>query len=307
MASDSESDHFDESKTDFDHIGEPPLTSLFNHSRLKESITLKERILFYLYIPFGIILGTIRTFGSLVICMPLLTIFSLIDLEGFFWRTVGAVFNFRSRVTNPEALAPAKDAPILVCNHITDMDGIAFFPILLTKNAIEVVTVYLKPLVDWARRIRWRVICITRETEQDRKHLTTEKIQETFDAPENANRRLFILAEGATTNGRVGLLRYNKFVFSLNRPVQPLALRVNPHLPINVDCPSHNLLPNYFFQMFCPTFTFEYTALPVQHKLEGESSEDFATRVQKITAEHLGLVPTTYSYKDKNKWKKVIR
>lgn len=78
-----------------------------------------------------------------------------------------------------------------------------------------------------------------------------------------------------------------------------MALRVNPHMPINIDMPSKNLIPNFFWFFFCPYVTFNFYALPIVHINENETPEEFAHRVQELTAEKLHLKCTTYSYKDK--------
>ena len=97
----------------------------------------------------------------------------------------------------------------------------------------------------------------------------------------------------------IRLLQYNRFCFSLGKSIQPLYLHVRPNMPLNIDIPSKNMFPNWFWFMFCPGVYFEYTCLPVQHIQEGETPEEFAKRVQKMTADALGIACTTYSYKHK--------
>ena len=97
----------------------------------------------------------------------------------------------------------------------------------------------------------------------------------------------------------LSLLQYNKFVFSLGLGIQPYTLTVNPHLPINVDMPSKSMFPNLFWFFFCPFVTYHFTPLPVVHRQDKETPEQFAKRVQKMTADALGIACTTYSYKDK--------
>ena len=180
-------------------------------------------------------------------------------------------------------------------------------------QTINLTTVYLKPLVRWANALHFPLKALFRETDPSRKHLLREKLLEALDAKDK--RRLFILAEGATTNNRVGfallllilvyyifvssLLQYQKFVFSLDRGVQPIALHVNSHLPINIDRPAKNMIPNFFWFFFCPYVTFTWTALHVMNREDGETPPEFAKRVQQATADELHLVCTTYSYKDK--------
>lgn len=66
-------------------------------------------------------------------------------------------------------------------------------------------TVYLKPLVSFAQRIGWPLKIVYRQTSPELKHVTKDELLEALDDKES-NRRLFILTEGATTNGRVGYI-----------------------------------------------------------------------------------------------------
>ncbi|KAK2960579.1 putative ancient ubiquitous protein 1 [Blattamonas nauphoetae] len=292
---------------DFNHPGEPPLIQLFNKSRIVPNQSIKSYILLALWAPFGLIIGSLRFVLLFIIAMPLLMIFSIFNAEPLYWKTVMRAVGFKPRLTGNIPLAKPEEASILVCNHVTDIDAIAFFGIVPTTGLIELTTRFLRPLVDWAKELGWKVIVVIRETDPAKRHLTRENLLRVMDSEEGKKRQLFIHGEGATTNGHVGLLRYNKFVFTLNKPVQPLALRVYPHIPINIDCPSRNMFPSLFAFCFCPHVTYEFEPLPVQKRKHSESAEDFAFRCQKMTADALGLCCTTYSYKHKNKLKRVVR
>ncbi|KAH7827597.1 putative ancient ubiquitous protein 1 [Monocercomonoides exilis] len=292
---------------DFNHPGEPPLETMFNKTRLHHPISIKNQVALLMWAPFGLVLACIRFVSLFVVAMPLLGVFHEFDAEKYYWRYVMRLFGFVTHLKNRNYMGTAKEAPIIVCNHVTDLDGIAFFPIVHTNKSINLTTVFLKPLVNWAKILHWPIRVVIRESDPTRKHLTREKLLEAFDDEKEEGRRLFILTEGATTNGQVGLLQYNRFVFSLNRGIQPMCLRINPHISINVDKPSKNMFPNLFWFFFCPYVTYEFTALPVQYIGEDETPEQFAHRVQKMTADKLQIACTSYSYKDKNKMKHVVR
>lgn len=299
----------DHDYTDFHHEGEPALEDLFNKTRINRPVTFKTHWKFFLWIPVGVVLGCIRFITLFALGMPIFTFCALFGDKGekFFWKYISVFFCFHTRVTNPEMLAKASEAPVLTCNHVSDYDGIAFFGVVNPRNAVMIVGVFLYPLIKWASILKWKVKCIVRQTDPARKNETRDEIVNYFKTEESRNRQLFVLAEGCTSNGSVGLLQYNRFCFSLRMPVQPFALRLNTHLPIVIDKPSKNFSENLFFMLFCPWVDFNFTALPVQTPQADESPEAFAERVQRLTADSLGIACTTYNYKHKNKWRKVVR
>jgi hypothetical protein len=123
--------------TYFEHEGEPPFVTLFNKSRFTEGSWFSY-LLLVLWFPFGIIWASVRLVLTFAIGMPLLTVFNIFDGERLFWLLVGNFFGFHSKLTNPEALATPEQAPIIVLNHITDFDGIAFFGVVPCKNIIVI-------------------------------------------------------------------------------------------------------------------------------------------------------------------------
>lgn len=291
----------------FEHEGEPALWELFNKTRFVRGASCCSYFLLILWFPFGLIWAFFRCILLFTVGMPLLTLFNLCGGEWFFWKTLGRFFGFYSVITNPKELASPSEVPIITLNHITDFDGIAFLGIVPGNKLIVVAGVFLNPLIKWARILCWKVKIIIRQTDPAKRHQTRDEIMEFLNGEERGKRQLLVLAEGATTSGKVGLLLYNRFIFTMGLPVQPIALRVNTHLPLVTDIPSKTVFNNLYFHLFCPFVTFKFTALPVQYPLENESAEEFAKRVQTITANHLGIACTTYSFRHKNAWRKVVR
>jgi len=102
----------------------------------------------------------------------------------------------------------------------------------------------------------------------------------------------------------IGVLLFNKFIFSLGEEIQPIAIRsYSPFfkLPVNIDCLRDSFLTNLITLMFVPLTIYEYTVLPRQSIHPGESPESFAWRVQNIIANELGVPAVRYTYKDKNR------
>lgn len=288
---------------EFCHPNEPPLSDLFNKRRFLPFC--RSYILLVCWFPFGIILGLLRMILFPLMYMPLCSVFIFFHKENLLWKTIGKyVFGINTVLKNEQHFS---NCPIVVSNHQTDFDGIGVMPVLGCGNMIGLTSKFLLPLARFSKLAHLPLEIIIRETDPERKHETKEKIEHALGKTEDGKKKLFVMPEGATTNGKIGLLMYNKFIFSLGRSIQPLALRVRSHLPINIDKPSRNMFPNFFFLFFCPFVTFEFHALPAQMIREGETPEAFARRVQQITADYLGVACTTYSYKDKNNLRKVIR
>jgi hypothetical protein len=103
------------------------------------------------------------------------------------------------------------------------------------------------------------VTFIRGEADSDTKERVKSSILSTLD-----QNPLLVFPEGATTNGKAILL-FNKFVFSLGKEVQPIAIRVwSPWRPIYLDFLRDSFLTNMFALMFLPWTRYEYTILPKQ-------------------------------------------
>ena len=109
-----------------------------------------------------------------------------------------------------------------------------------------------------------------------------------------------VFPEGWDSNGRVGIMQYQKFLFSLGIPVQPVALKVSiPWLPmIEASKLGTSIFAEILWMCFVPFFYFELEFLPIQKQQEKETEIEFAKRVQVMTANALNVTPTEYSFKD---------
>ena len=119
---------------------------------------------------------------------------------------------------------------------------------------------------------------------------------------------LLIFPEGVLTNGTYGVLRYQKFVFSLGVPVQPVAIRRSPprFIPICCDASGTTSPTNMLWLFFLPRAHYEIELLPQMTRGIEETEIEFANRAQRATAEALGLHPSKWGAQDKNEWCKGI-
>eukprot|EP00941_MAST-03F_sp_MAST-3F-sp1_P002629 g2629.t1 len=115
------------------------------------------------------------------------------------------------------------------------------------------------------------------------------------------NRRPFLVfPEGGLTNGRVALLQYHRFMFSLGKTVQPIALSYS-HLfdMIELDTIFAGFPWNLFYFFLQPFHIVTVHWMEIQRpKLDYDCSE-FAQRVMQMTANKLGLEASPFLYHEK--------
>eukprot|EP00771_Trimastix_marina_P001803 gnl/Trimastix_PCT/2904.p1 GENE.gnl/Trimastix_PCT/2904~~gnl/Trimastix_PCT/2904.p1 ORF type:complete len:292 (-),score=80.77 gnl/Trimastix_PCT/2904:73-948(-) len=278
---------------------------LFNRRRISGRWGLRHLLYFIFWMPIGAILVPIRLLIFWIIGLPTYIIFSFCGHPEWFFRFwfpfVGIIIKSKNRKAFFDT---PRCPPIIVSNHITDYDGLVFYSLRGPSRLSFITTRYLEPIARYAKKLGLQVSVVYRATNAADKPKVKRDIQSVL---RTERRSLFVLAEGATTSGKHGLLRYNKFVFSLDMDVLPVALRVRPYAPINIDIPSRHFLPNMLWTFSCPFVVYEYEFLEPQRRKDEETPEQFAMRVQEYTAQHLGIACTQFTYKDKNKIKGVTR
>ena len=94
------------------------------------------------------------------------------------------------------------------------------------------------------------------------------------------------------------MLLFQRFIFSLDVPITPAALRVRTLIPMEHSVLGTSIAFETFLLHFVPMTTFELTFLPPQQRQRDETPEQFAARVQRLVAQELRVPATTYSFKD---------
>jgi len=107
--------------------------------------------------------------------------------------------------------------------------------------------------------------------------------------------------EGSMTNGRVGLLRYSIWPFSLDEPIQPVVIQiVRPSIfTISSSVLGSQWWADIFWFLFVPFSLFRIRFLDIVKQTEDETAQDFARRVQVLMANALRVRPTQYTSADK--------
>lgn len=119
-----------------------------------------------------------------------------------------------------------------------------------------------------------------------------------IDSLRSQGKPLFYFPEGWDTNG-LGLLRYQKFMFSLGKPVVPAALSVKVGLfaPLRPGMLGSSILREILWLFFSPYYDYQITLLaPIVQGAENEM--EFALRAQRLTAVSLGVPATAYTKAD---------
>ncbi|XP_039396663.1 lipid droplet-regulating VLDL assembly factor AUP1 isoform X1 [Mauremys reevesii] len=120
------------------------------------------------------------------------------------------------------------------------------------------------------------------------------------------NPPLLLFPEEAATNGRVGLLRFSSWPFSILDMIQPVALQVQRPL-IAVSVADSSWITELLWTFFVPFTVYQVRWMPPVFRQADEPNEEFALRVQELLAVELGVVSTRLTAADKAEHMKRLR
>lgn len=129
-------------------------------------------------------------------------------------------------------------------------------------------------------------------------------IQEWKKSP--SPRILCVAPEGTIADGR-GLFRFEKFFFSFDTDVIPVALRVNPAFSFNIHPLGASHAVNMFWVFAMPYVTVEMDIMETARRHDNETPSEFAERVRVSIANHVGAAPTEFSHADKVRGKFALK
>jgi len=278
------------------------LKELFNYGRWKRPITLKH-FLFGLYLPFGLMLWPIRFIVNLVYFSSSLFLpKQLISKFKFLlYFTMGLNVTFKGLENVPETGSNMKpdSARILVCNHLTDFDPYPVFLIIQDVHCLVAAHIEKVPIVGTV----YKKVMNTIFVDASRK----DKVREDVIASlKKSTLPLLIYPEGGLTSGKTGMMMFQKFVFGLNYPIVPMAMKMSNPWPVEIDYLGSSWFKNFFWWMLIPYHNIELEFLPKVSIKEGETDVEFAGRVQKLIANHLDIEPTNYPYAQKKELAKQL-
>ncbi|KAG1700934.1 Ancient ubiquitous protein 1 [Nymphon striatum] len=182
---------------------------------------------------------------------------------------------------------------VLITNHISSLDHI--FINLVCPCVIPGVW-DLPVFLEWALGIKDLGARRGREV----------LISNTKNYCQTAAYPVLIYPEGSTTNGKVGLLKFGSWPFSLDKPIQPIAIKRVGSDKIALCVIGSRWWTDLLWVFFSPITTFKLKVLPVVEKTKEETVEDFSKRVQQDIANELNLKATNYTCHDKLDYVKKI-
>ncbi|MBN3306010.1 AUP1 protein, partial [Amia calva] len=240
-------------------------------------------LLFLLYVPVGLCLMLLRIFiGVHVFLVSCALPDSLV--RRFIVRVMCSVLGMYVKQDNPRQRD--KNVKLYICNHVTQFD----------HNIINLLTSCNTPMAEglpgfvcWARGFMELGMMSGRSemAESLRQYCSTE-----------GNLPLLLFPEEETTNGRVGLLKFSTWPFTVSDSVQPVALIAKrPFIPLNTE--ESSWITELLWTFFIPFTVYQVRWLPTVSRQDGDSSQEFASKVQELLAMKLGVVSTQITRADK--------
>ncbi|XP_018525267.1 lipid droplet-regulating VLDL assembly factor AUP1 [Lates calcarifer] len=239
-------------------------------------------LLLLIYSPVGICLMLIRIFIGIHVFLVSCALPESF-VRRFIVRVMCSVLGMHVRQKNPRSRD--KNTKLYICNHVTDFD----------HNVINLLTPCNTPQLEGSKGF----VCWARgfmEIHSTSGQGAIESLQRYCSTEGTAP--LLLFPEEDTTNGCAGLLKFSSWPFSLTDSIQPVALRVTRPL-IALTTPESSWLMDLLWTFFAPCTVYHVSWLPPVSRQDGESTQEFANKVQELLAGELGLVSTKITKADK--------
>ncbi|XP_067313094.1 lipid droplet-regulating VLDL assembly factor AUP1 isoform X2 [Pseudorasbora parva] len=241
-------------------------------------------LLLLLYSPVGLCLMLLRIFIGVHVFLVSCALPDSI-VRRFIVRIMCSVLGLHVQQNSPRLRD--KTARLYICNHVTHFD----------HNIINLLTSCNTPLLEgpvgflcWARGFMELGQGIGSRTE------LTETLCRYCSSPNSLP--LLLFPEEDTTNGRTGLLKFSSWPFSVSDSIQPVALLVKRPF-VAVSTPESSWLTELLWTFFVPFTVYHVRWLPPLSKEDGESLQEFASKVQELLATELGVISTQITKADK--------
>ncbi|XP_078534948.1 lipid droplet-regulating VLDL assembly factor AUP1 [Lissotriton helveticus] len=267
----------------------PPVDRLFHVRRLPNDGFLL--LLLLLYCPVGLCLLVLRVFIGvhvfLVSCALPDSLF-----RRFIVRVMCSLLGMFVRQNDPRLRD--RSVKVFVCNHTTHFD----------HNIINLLFSCNTPMLNgvpgflcWARGFMELGTAWSRAELLE--HLKQYVSQE-------GSLPLLLFPEEEATNGRVGLLKFSSWPFSIQDDVQPVAMHVQRPF-VATSLADSSFLTELLWTLFVPFTVYQVRWLPTMSKQDGEYGEELAVRAQELLALELGIVSTHFTSADKAEYLKRLR
>lgn len=257
------------------------IEDMFDLRRLPKDAVLL--LLLLVYSPVGFCLMLLRIFIGVHVFLVSCALPESF-LRRFIVRIMCSVLGMHVRQNNPRSRD--RNTKVYVCNHVTEFD----------HNVVNLLTSCSTPQLEGSTGF----VCWARGFMEIPSAPGQEAVVESLQSycSSEATPPLLLFPEEDTTNGRAGLLKFNSWPFSLTESVQPVALRVTRPL-IALNSPESSWLTELLWTFFVPCTVYHVSWLPPVSRQDGESTQEFANKVQELLAGGLGLVSTKITKADK--------
>ncbi|XP_076364809.1 lipid droplet-regulating VLDL assembly factor AUP1 homolog isoform X6 [Tachypleus tridentatus] len=259
------------------------INELFDVNRCQHSA---DAFALFFYFPIGFVLAVLRIFIGCHAFLIACVLSKLSSIRFYVLRVMCMVLGVvvkEERETNHD-----RSVKVIVTNHVSMLDHLA----------VDLVLPCVLPGVwDLPKKLNWALGIKDFGVKQGRDVL----IQNVKRYLRDSDLPVIVHPEGATTNGRKGLLKFSTWPFSLDHPVQPIVIQVNRPLgfKIAVSVIGSRWWSDLFCFLFVPFTLFTLRYLPVMTKHTEEDFEEFTKRVQVSMAKELGIVATNFTCADK--------
>lgn len=247
----------------------------------------------FFYFPMGCSLAIIRIFIGIQALLLSMLLSKVPSIRCFLLRIMCMVLGF---IVFTEGYENSDNQiKIIIMNHVTNFDHLAFNLIL----PVAVPSVW-----DLPQHLNWTLGYTYFGASEGRQVF----IKNVRNFIKDANVPVLIFPEGATTNSKKGLLKFNSWPFLLNHDIQPVTLRVSRPViaRISLSIVGSRWWSDMLWFLFVPYTIFRIRFLPVQCKKDFDTSEDFCESVQESICQELALEKTYYTSADKVEYAKTI-
>lgn len=256
---------------------------------------------FYAYMPMGIILLLLR---SIAVATIYLTSFITPDhLKKILYQIQLKILGIQINCNlSLEEIKIHSDGCIVAANHISMFDvpissGLPNATIMIGKplNNLDLLNrLIITSAIKLSKVKQWHVL--------NRRGLA-RNIQDWRRNPSGTT--LYTTPEMTIGNQR-GIFRFNSAFLCFDLPVAPLAVRAENSMGVNLHPINSSSKAITLRLLMLPKIIFHLSFLEKKYRLEDESKDEFAKRVQDSIAEKLGVPATEWTAADKHEYRKQL-
>ncbi|KAJ9598525.1 hypothetical protein L9F63_010796 [Diploptera punctata] len=244
-----------------------------------------------LYTPVGLLLATIRFLFALHVLLAASLLPQLPAVKSVILRCMCVVLGL---VVKQESITGRdENLKVLVANHISPCDHVA---VHLVAGSVTPSAWDLPASLGWVLGMKDLGL-------RQGKDSLVANIRSHF---EKSTAPLLCFPEGTTTSGKVGLLKFSQWPFSLMDAIQPVTVKIwrPPIADVAASALATGIWGDIFWFLFVPFTVFSIKFLPSMAKEERESDSQIADRTAKVIASDLGIATTQHTASDKTEYEK---